>query len=202
MPAANAQPSDDELITRAQATPESFAQLYQRYAQRIYSYFYFRVGHQADVAEDLMQETFMRAFRALGKFQSRGVSYLAYLQRIAHNGLVNYYRRPQALPLEAADALPDTLVMPQDSTEAHVLWGEVQQLGQTDKDAVLLRYQDELSIREIAAVMDKSENAVKLILSRVRKKLAQHRRLNDLRHLGPVQLPPGAARFYPAGRNK
>ena len=50
---------DAILIAKAQADPASFEQLYNKYAARIFNYFWYRVGHDRDIAENLMQETFI-----------------------------------------------------------------------------------------------------------------------------------------------
>jgi len=64
-----------------------------------------RTGHQKDTAEDLTQETFLRAFKHLSHFQNRGYSYLSYLLTIAHNVLVNYYRSHKLIPLSAFEGI-------------------------------------------------------------------------------------------------
>lgn len=173
-----------EIIQRIKANSQVFEELYQKYADKVYSYFWYRTGHQKDVAEDLMQETFFRAFKYLDRFQTRGYSYLTYLLTIAHNILVNYYRSNKMIPLSELD---DDIDIPAEVTdmierkaEAENLWKAVQDLSKTDRDVILMFYQKEMSIKDISRVMGRSENAVKLILSRARKKLAKHPYLHDI----------------------
>jgi RNA polymerase sigma-70 factor (ECF subfamily) len=176
--------SDIEIIKKAKVNSQIFEELYRKYANKVYNYFWYRNGHQKDVAEDLMQETFFRAFKHLDRFQVRGYSYLTYLLTIAHNVLVNYCRSNRMIPLSE---LGDDLEIPVEITEslerkaeAENLWKAIQDLPSTDRDALLMKYQKEMSIKEISRVMGRSENAVKLILSRARKKLASHPYIRDM----------------------
>jgi RNA polymerase sigma-70 factor, ECF subfamily len=178
--------SDIDIIKRAKDNSQIFEELYRKYADKVYNYFWYRTGHQKDVAEDLMQETFYRAFKHLDRFQTRGYSYLTYLLTIAHNILVNYYRSKQMIPLSqlgddidipVPGEITDTL---ERKVEAENLWKAVQSLSKTERDIILMRYQDEKPINDISRIMGKSENAVKLVLSRARKKLANHPYLRDM----------------------
>ena len=176
--------SDVDIIKRAKANSQIFEELYRRYADKVYNYFWYRTGHQKDVAEDLMQETFYRAFKHLSRFQIRGYSYLTYLLTIAHNILANYYRSKKMIPMSE---LGDDFDVPAEITdslerkiEAEALWRAIQDLSPTERDAILMRYQKEMPIKDISRVMARTENAVKLILSRARKKLAQHPYLRDM----------------------
>jgi RNA polymerase sigma-70 factor, ECF subfamily len=193
--------SDIDIIKRAKANSQIFEELYKKYVDKVYNYFWYRTGHQKDVAEDLMQETFYRAFKHLSRFQTRGYSYLTYLLTIAHNILVNYYRSKQMIPLSQLGddidipipaEITDTL---ERKVEAENLWKAVQSLSRTERDAVLMRYQDEKPIKDISRIMGKSENAVKLILSRARKKLAEHPYLRDMVGFNPQERKYTKPRF-------
>lgn len=178
---------DVDIIKRAKANSQIFEELYRKYADKVYNYFWYRTGHQKDVAEDLMQETFYRAFKHLSRFQIRGYSYLTYLLTIAHNILANYYRSKKMIPLSELGEIGEDFDVPAEITdslerkvEAQALWRAIQDLSSTERDALLMRYQKEMPIKDISRVMAKSENAVKLTLSRARKKLAQHPYLRDM----------------------
>lgn len=187
---------DIKLVERAKKNKEDYEALYRKYADKIYNYFWYRVGHQKDVAEDLMQETFVRAFNHLPKFQTRGYSYLTYLLTIAHNVLVNYNRTPRALPLEAVGDIPAEITDELErKSEAEILWRAIQQLSDNEKDILLMKYKQHMQIKDIARVMNKSENAVKLILSRVRKKLARHPYLMDIQGFADRKRVQTRARF-------
>lgn len=169
--------------------PSFFGEIYKKYSNRIYSYFWYRVGHDKEISEDLMQETFVKAFQHRKKFQIRKYSYFSYLLRIAHNLLVDYYRKPKAISIESVGDIPDEITLEQSYAEkesSSILWRAIQQLSNNEKDVLLLFYQDKLKIKEIAKITNKSENAVKLILSRTRKKLQNH---PDLRKIAKYLVP-------------
>lgn len=174
---------DIALVKKAKQSPMAYEALYKKYAQKLFNYFWYRVGHQKNIAEDLLQETFMKAYQNLPKFYLRSYSYYSYLLTIAHNILVNYYRKPQSMSLESVGDVPDEVTVDQEidrGRSAELLWRAIQQLPESEKDILLLRYQKELPIKDIARIVGKSENAVKLILSRSRKKLIKHPRLKDM----------------------
>lgn len=173
---------DIVLIEKAKKNPASYEVLYKKYAPKVFNYLWYRVGHQKEVAEDLMQEVFMRAYKNLPDFHLRSHSYYSYLLTIAHNLLANYYRKPKVVSfLEAISEAPIEITQDiEKKMEAQHLWQAIQQLPQKDKDVLLLKYQKELPIKEIAYITNKTENAVKLALSRTRKKLAKHPHLQDI----------------------
>ena len=78
------EPSADEsaLIEQAKSDHDAFGQLYERYAQRIYQYIYYRTSSEAD-AEDLAAKTFMRAWQHMATYDDRGVPFSAPLSCLA-----------------------------------------------------------------------------------------------------------------------
>ncbi len=166
---------DKILIKRAKKEPRKFEALYRKYADDIFNYFWYRVNHNREVAEDLMQETFVRAFEHLPKFRERGYSYKTYLLSIAKNLWVNYLKkRKPSISLDELTDLPAEALQESkldDKLMAENLWRAVQRLPQTEKDALLMRYREELKVKEMAKIMKKTPNAVKIILSRARQKL-------------------------------
>ena len=148
------------------------------------------------MAEDLTQETFVRAFKHLDKFQIRKTSYASYLLTIAHNLLVNYYREPKSISLESVGDVPEEVwsdVVKKD--EARVLWRAIQQLPSPEQNILYLKYRKGLKIKEIAQIVGKSENAVKLILSRTRKKLKNHPYLKDIAQFADTKRKTTQARY-------
>jgi len=162
---------DAKLIVAAQQDGAAFGALYSKYYHRIFHYFYERVLKQRGVAEDLAQETFLRAFRHVTFFEHKNASYYTYLLRIAHNVLVNFYRKKQVVSFdEQVHDIPAPEV--HESMWSHeVVWRAVRSFSPIEQTIFTLRYQEELSIKEIADMLDKTENAIKLHLSRARKKL-------------------------------
>ncbi len=190
---------DTKLVRQAKRTPAAFEALYKKYADKVFNYFWYRTGHDKALSEDLMQETFLRAFSHLNAFKIRDYSYLTYLLTIARHLLVDHYRKPTAVPIEAAANVPyevtDDVVR---KSDAEALWRAIQTLPAPQRDVLLLFYQDDKSVKEIACITGSTENAVKLMLSRTRKKLAAHPYLQDLGQFGQTARAYTVPRFKPS----
>src|ERR1700694_2203516 len=99
--------SDDALIRRAQALDAgALAELYDRHFDGIYRYLYTRIRHQAD-AEDLTEQVFLKMVDSIQRYRPRGVAFSSWLYRIAHNLLVDRYRRAGREPVELSDDVRD-----------------------------------------------------------------------------------------------
>lgn len=106
-------------VARAGRDPAAFAILYDRYFPRLYAYNRHRVGNDQD-AEDLVAEIFLNALTAIDRFTWRHeLSYAAWLFRIAHNRLANFYRQQAqhraTITLEAAHAEPTAASQPDET---------------------------------------------------------------------------------------
>lgn len=165
--------TDQAMIELAKRNPEAFGLLYERYTRPIFHYLLARVGYHREVAEDLMQDTFFRAYLKFSGYEYRGYSYFAYLRQIAHNLLVSYYRKPRTISVESLELHPS--VESHKAIEARLdleaLWRVVSRLPLADRSVIVMRYQQGLPIRNIAHELERSDNAVKLLLTRARKKL-------------------------------
>ncbi len=164
-----ARTEDADLVAVAKRDGEAFGALVAKYQGVLRRFFRYRLS-DPERAEDLVQETFERAFRALPGFRSSNASYQTYLLRIAHNLLVSEYRRPDLSMF--AEPSPERGWI--DRLEAR---DEVDRvlgvLEERDRDVLRLYYHDGYSVREIATQWDLSENAVKLRLSRARRRAAR-----------------------------
>ncbi len=176
---------DTKLVEMAKANPKSFEHLYRKYADKVFNYFWYRTGHDKALSEDLMQETFFKAFQNLQKFRVRGYSYLTYLLTIARHLLIDHYRRPKSVPIEDVEDVPYEITEKiERKSDAEALWHAIQTLPASNRDILLMYYQDQKPIKDIAIITESTENAVKLNLSRTRKKLAQHPYLKDMSGFG------------------
>lgn len=160
-------------IFEAQKNGSAFDVLYTKYYKQISLYFFKHLSDHA-LAEDLTQETFLRAFSHLSTFVSSNATYYTYLLRIAHNMLVNQYRQKTSLSLEALD-MPD--IPSSYKTDTVFLQESIAQalshLPASQQEMITLFYIQGYSVRDIAQRVGKSENAVKLHLSRARRVLQQ-----------------------------
>ncbi len=168
--------SDKKIISQAKKDPACFEKIYNKYYQKVYNYFWYRLGYDREKAEEMMQEVFLRAFSKLKTYKHRNYSYLTYLLTIARNLFINYLKKEKEsvswdeiknLTVSGNEILHNIL-------DAQYLYNIIERyLSGNEREAVLLRYREGLSIKEISQVMRKSENAVKLLLSRARKKLKE-----------------------------
>jgi RNA polymerase sigma-70 factor (ECF subfamily) len=156
------------LVAQAKRGDEAaIGQLYRQYAPKIYGYVASRVRDPA-VADDLTSEVFLRALEGLPRFEYRGISLSAWLYRIAHDRMVDHFRRQARRPTLPLD---DELVPAQEGIEQEVdvrlraqqLRGAMEKLTAEQHQVILLRFTSGLKLQEIAYVMDKSTDAVKML---------------------------------------
>jgi RNA polymerase sigma-70 factor (ECF subfamily) len=169
---------ESDLVARARANDgHAIGELYDQYAERIYSYLYRRVGN-AQVAEDLTSDTFLRVLEAIRADKSWRISFRAWLYRIAHNIVVDWYRRKgnrSILTLEERWLESEASSPGPRLSQAWTL-GELREalrfLTESQQQVLLLRFGEGLRSREVAEVLGKSVGAVEAL---------QHRALETLR---------------------
>jgi RNA polymerase sigma-70 factor (ECF subfamily) len=161
---------DATLATLARADADAFGQLYDRYCDQIYRFAYRRLRDR-EAAEDATADVFFKALRAIGSYKPQVAPFSAWLYRIASNAVTDHLRaRRPANSLDTAMETPDR-ANPVDEQainrlEADRVWLAVDRLTHAQRTAIILRLGHDLPIAEIAALMDRSEGAVKLLLNR------------------------------------
>ncbi len=158
------------LLERAKrADPAALSVLYDDYVDRIYAYVYHRVG-QADLAEDLTGQVFMRMLEAVRTGRGWETSFSGWLYRIAHNLVIDHYRRRgRARLVDIDDAAPVHALSgnPVESTEQQFerqrLRDALRNLTDEQSQVISLRFLEDLSIAEVADIMQKTEGAVKAL---------------------------------------
>ena len=173
--------TEARLVANALAGSDSaFEQIVRRYQRPVISLIARLIGDRA-AAEDLAQETFVKAHRSLGAFDAtRRLS--SWLFRIAHNTALDALRRSRrsAVTYESsADAVADAAVPPEpDPVEraalGHALEAALAQLRPDFRAAVLLRYEEGLPFDQIGQVLGVAEATARSHVHRARKELAQH----------------------------
>ena len=156
--------SESTLVARAiRGDADAFGILYALYFDRVYLYARLKMGNPTD-AEDLTATVFLKAWKSIDRFSPKaGSSFAGWLFRLAHNALVDGFRRAkEVISLDsdgAASASPeDQLVWRLTLDELHQALGE---LTQEQRDVVLLRFVEGLSAREVGIIMGKQEGAVR-----------------------------------------
>jgi RNA polymerase sigma-70 factor, ECF subfamily len=157
---------------------EAFGQLYDRYVDTVYRFIYFRVGERG-LAEDFTSETFLRALRRIGTVSYQGRDIGAWFVTIARNIVLDHVKSARVrLEVVAAETPEPESAEP--STEQAVLTSltntrvlaAVNELGDEQRECVLLRFIQGFSVSETAEVMGKNEGAVKALQHRAVRKLA------------------------------
>jgi len=188
------QVSDAELVARARHDPDAFGQLYERYVDKIYNYMYYRTGSHYD-AEDLTAKVFYQALMHVKRYVERGLPFSAWLYRIAHNLVANWYRSKnrQVINLDemTASALQHPGEIPEKSfehqDEQRLLLRLIRRLPEDRQQLVILKFVNQLSNQEIGQIMGRSEGAIKSLY---------HRTLLTLRELW-IQERPSDKEFLP-----
>ena len=151
------------------AEPAALGVNYDQYVDRIYSYIYHRVG-QPDVAEDLTGQVFMRMLEAVQTGRGWRSSFSGWLYRIAHNLVIDHYRRrKRATFVDLEDAAPvqaqtgDPVRSSETQFERERLRSALAKLTDEQAQVISLRFLEDLSIAEVAEMLDKAEGAVKAL---------------------------------------
>jgi RNA polymerase sigma-70 factor, ECF subfamily len=163
-------PEQQALLDRAKrAEPAALGMLYDLYVDRIYVYIYRRVG-QTDVAEDLTGQVFMRMLEAVRTGHGWETSFSGWLYRIAHNLVIDHYRRRgRATFVDIDDAAPmhaqsgDPVLSTESQFERQRLRQALAKLTDEQSQVISLRFLEDLSISEVAVIMQKTEGAVKAL---------------------------------------
>jgi len=171
--------------------PDAFAALYDLYVKEVYRFVFFKVRRQED-AEDITSQVFLKAWQYLTADKvDRGLSsvnfdksirnFRAFVYQLARNLVVDFYRqkgRQEVLFSNADEAKLDAVPSSQDLAEETALTQDqqnllkaVDKLKEEYKEALILRYIQELSIKEVAQAIGKSPLATRVLLHRAIKSL-------------------------------
>jgi RNA polymerase sigma-70 factor (ECF subfamily) len=175
-------PTENALIQRWQrGDAAAFDELYTRHAPAIY-----RLGwamlQQTQSAEDVVQETFLRAHKARQRFDPSRASLGTWLYQIALNYCRSYLRRKRLLTIpwlrqtDETPDLPDFRPGPESTAlrgeYRHILWEAVQNLSAPLREVITLHYYMELPAVEIAAMLNCPEGTIYSRLHNARRRLA------------------------------
>jgi RNA polymerase sigma-70 factor (ECF subfamily) len=176
---------DRTLVEAAKREPARFEALYRRYLARVYSFAYYELGDH-HLAEDATEATFVAALTNLHRFEERarpedgdGAStFRVWLFQIARNEVAAERRRMRRRP---AEPIGETIVADPLDIEAAAVrrdqareaWRAVGRLPGERRQAMVLRFVDELSTAEIAGVLGRSEGAVRVLIHRALRSVAK-----------------------------
>ncbi len=155
---------------------DAFAALYERHVSQVYTHLYFMVGQEA---EDLTAETFLRAWKSIARYEMRGVPFVSWLLRIAHNQGISYlraHRETASLPA----ILPDKSSArdPEAFTDWRLTLARVKEaiahLSDLQRRVLSLRLMEDEDYLTVASRMGRSVESVRVL---------QHRGLRNVRSL-------------------
>jgi len=171
-------PGEQELLKRAKQYDEAaLGEIYDRYAPRIYAYIYGQVG-DPHLAEDLVGDVFVRVVQAIRSERLWHTSFSAWLHRIAHNIVVDHYRRRSPILSERLDEVwvPQAETDPRNMVEVAQDYERLRRalrcLTRGQQEVLVLRFGQGLTARETAEILSKTTGAVKIM---------QHRAVTTLR---------------------
>ena len=168
-----------DITTRATLGESSaFGLLYNHYQPKIYRFVYLKVGHREE-AEDLTHQVFLHAWAHIGTYTPQGFPFGAWLYRIARNAVIDHYRTKKEHTsledlIEGPPIHSEPLTKLHSKLELEKIKKLIPKLKQDYQDVILMRFVEDMSIKEAASALDKSEGAIKLI---------QHRAINALKKL-------------------
>ncbi len=158
---------------------EAFGMLFDHYNTSVYRFVYYRVG-SVTLAEDLTSETFFRALRSMGSFRWQGKDFGAWLMTIARNLTADHYKSSRTrlemttedmTPHDSATEGPEGSVLATLTNET--LLRALKALPAEQQECLIMRFLQGLSIAETAAVLGRSEGAVKQLQLRGVRNLAK-----------------------------
>lgn len=164
-------PDEATLIAQALAgNKTAFGELYDLHIKQIYTFIYYKTHHK-ETAEDLVSQTFLKAYNHFTTYDVAKGPFIAWLYRIARNTVVDHYRakKPTEYDIEDAWDLAGTDDVLGD-VHNKLLFAEVQNyfkdLTAEQRDVLTMRIWQEMSYQEIAAALGKSEGSCKMVFSR------------------------------------
>ncbi|MDI3520036.1 MAG: hypothetical protein PWQ17_1737 [Anaerophaga sp.] len=170
--------NENELVNQAkEGQTEAFSRLVEKYRQKV---FQTSMGflHNADDAEDLTQDIFVKVWYSLKSFDGRS-TFSTWLYRIAVNQAINRVRKNKLRSFVGINSEIHESQYSDDNAEETLerkeqkkqIWQAIDKLKSNQKKAFVLFYYQELSIKEVAEVMDLSQKATESLVFRARKNL-------------------------------
>ena len=166
-------------LSQMDETNKKFGKIYDRYVEKIYRYVFLRVNSR-EAAEDLTSETFLRGFEA---YKTAGKSIenpQAFLYKIARNLVVDHYRSKgkahlvsiEDSNLQFADTKTDLEKDAMIASDLEQVRKAMTGLSEDYQNAIIWRYLEDLPVKEVAHLLDRSEEATRVLI---------HRAMNELK---------------------
>lgn len=171
---------EEELIQKARnGEAWAFGALYDAYLPKIYRFIFVKVSRRSD-AEDLTHQVFLNAWENIRSYQFKGFPFSSWLYRIAHNTVIDFYRtnkNPISLEFVSEDSLGETSNTYEAVDRAlnlAVTKNALLKLKPDEQSVLIMKFVDDLSNKEIAKALGKSDGAVRVMQHRALKQLKQY----------------------------
>ncbi len=174
------QQTDEELVKAlASGNEQAFSVIYQRYAKRMYGYFYKMLSEKPDLAEDFTQDLFEKLFRQAHRFDSKRV-FGPWFFAMAGNMVKNEYRRRGRHPVTkelsvdiAIEEGMEWLELAAQKDRKALIAKEMAKLPAAQRECLILRYREAYTVKEISQIVACPEGTVKSRLHHALAKLAK-----------------------------
>lgn len=151
-----------------------FLQIFDAHGGSIFGFIYNRVGRHKELAEDIAQEVFVRAWRERANFDPAKGGIKTWLFTIARNLVIDHYRAQARRQIDSLENAPESSAVTHTSEAdllMHFLTGKLPELSDDDCELITLRYIEQLELEEVAELIGKSYNATKVAVHRALYKL-------------------------------
>ncbi len=181
--------TDEKLVALyAKGVNEAFDVILNRHKTRVFSYIYHIVKNR-DLADDIFQETFVKAITTInqGRYTETG-KFPAWISRIAHNLIIDYYRQEKAENLQSCDDNDVDILnrkdLSEDTIEDKIITSQIHQdvkklvmaLPESQREVLVMRYYQNMSFKEIA---DTTNVSINTALGRMRYAVLNMRRIAE-----------------------
>jgi RNA polymerase sigma-70 factor (ECF subfamily) len=174
---------EEKLINDAiKGEAEAFGLLYDRYQTQIYRFIYLKVGHREE-AEDLTHQVFLKSWQNITEYSFQGFPFSSWLYSVARHQVIDYYRTKKInISLENIAELkienPHSGII-DNNLDIERVKKAIHQLKDEQQDVIILRFIEDLSLQEVASILNKTEGAVKLLQHRAIKNLKKILKLHE-----------------------
>jgi RNA polymerase sigma-70 factor (ECF subfamily) len=154
----------------------NFSDIYDKYIDKIYRFVFLKVNSEP-IAQDITSETFTRTLEYINNSGNNVIENTqAFLYRTASNAVIDYYRQKsrQNVPLNEFHVSDAGGATPEQKAQIVMIKDALQKLEGEHADIVMWHYVEDLSIKEIAEILDRPENTIRVMLHRGLKELRRY----------------------------
>ena len=170
--------NEENLIQKAQSGhSDSFGGIYDLHHEKIFRFIYLKVSHKEE-AEDLTHQVFLSAWKNIKNYVIKDTPFVSWLYQIARNKVIDHYRsKKNHTPLDSAiENIPDQYnleLITENKIEIEQIKNSLKKLTDEQQDVLIMRFVEDLPIKEVAQSLNKSNGAIKLIQFRAINKLKE-----------------------------